>query len=65
MTACSESESENFTSANTPIELSTIDELKQFTCDESLNGIEVFVEEKGASFVCDQEGNGTWGWTRC
>ena len=64
MTACSESESENFTSANTPIELSTIDELKQFTCDESLNGIEVFVEEKGASFVCDQEGNGTWGWTR-
>lgn len=64
LTSCSESESENFTSANTPIELSTIDELKQFTCDESLNGIEVFVEEKDASFVCDQEGNGTWGWTR-
>ena len=64
LTACSESESEGFTSANTPIELSTIDELKRFTCDESLNGIEVFVEEKDASFVCDQEENGTWGWTR-
>ena len=64
LASCSESESENFTSANTPIELSTIDELKQFTCDESLNGIEVFVEEKDASFVCDQEENGTWGWTR-
>ena len=64
LTSCSESESENFTSANTPIELSTIDELKRFTCDESLNGIEVFVEEKDASFACVQEENGTWGWTR-
>ena len=64
LTSCSESESENFTSANTPIELSTIDELNQFTCDKSLKDIEIFVEENDASFVCAQEENGSWEWAR-